>query len=181
MKADIDRYAVFPLRSGVEVKRELRDLVNHLFQVRVGIEEIGFLVRLADRIVFPPVSEARGLAQEIATRDLTGWLRRLTGALRAVDRDILEGGDVLRHRLVEHELPFLEEDHDGRRRNRLGHGVDPKNGIGLDRFSGLDVGEAERLEINQLAVPSDGHGHTRENTPLDIGLHDRDVVHCRRF
>ena len=57
----------------------------------------------------------------------------------AVDAQVAEGRDELRHRVEERERALLVEHHRRDRGDRLGHRVDAPDRVGLDRQAGLGV------------------------------------------
>ena len=72
---------------------------------------------------------------------------------------ILEFGNEVGDRLVQHKAPFFVEHHGCNTGDRFGHRTDPENAIGAHGLLGLSVGHPERSEIGNLAVTgNEGYG-----------------------
>ena len=109
------------------------------------------------------------MGQQIAIGNTARRRGGLVFDARAADIDValLELGQHLGNRVVKLEAAFLVQHHDGNRRQRLSHRVDPDDGIGVHRGAAGDVGLADRLEVGDLATPHDGSRTSRQLAAID--------------
>ena len=80
------------------------------------------------------------------------------------DRRVLEVGYEPAHRIVERELPFLDERHHRDARQRLGLRRNAEDGVGRHLSLGLSIRPAEGALVDRLAVlehQRDGAGDLR--------------------
>ena len=82
-----------------------------------------------------------------------------------VDPGVGERGQVVGDRVVQGQQALLHEQQRGDRGDGLRHGVDPPQGVGLDREPGRDVAPAVRREVGDAPAPGDGDEEARQ-TPL---------------
>ena len=63
--------------------------------------------------------------------------------------------DVLLGRVVERELPFVTQSHDGHRREALGHGCDAEHRARIHRLLRGDVAQARHAHVHDPVVQDD--------------------------
>ena len=100
--------------------------------------------------------QPRRVRQQVAYRDRLPRLRRAR--------------EVPRHRVVELDLAFLDQEHDRRRRELLGHGRQLEDGVRRHRDVVLHVGETVAAHLHELAVAGDGERRAGDVAPLHLGL-----------
>ncbi len=114
--------AVRPARAGVVQQREARDA-----RAGVGADERG------QRLVRERVAQARRVRQQVPNRDRRrGRARRvaLVGRVEVLDDLlVLERRQVVRDGIVEPDVAFLNEHHDGHRRHGLRHRRDAEDRV----------------------------------------------------
>jgi hypothetical protein len=84
-----------------------------------------------------------------------------------------ESRNVFRQRFDQPETSFLEQRHQRRADNRLGHRVEAENRIGGHRRARLLVAPAELARVHDFAAPGDQRTDPCVNAAIDIGLHRR--------
>ena len=84
-----------------------------------------------------------------------------------------EGWNVFRQRFDQPEAPFLEQRHERRADDRLGHRVKAEDRIGGHRRPRLLVAPAERARVHDFAAARDERIDPGVNAAIDIGLHRR--------
>ena len=170
----VDRDAVEPLGAGLRPQRQRAELVDHVLQRRVRVEDPLVPVRARDGVVVEPVVEATRVRQQLAHRHRAGRRlvhRRAVGVLAGVDAEVGELRDEVGHRLVDLPLALLVEDHQGGRGDRLGHRIDEEDGVGRHRRPRLDVLHPDAVDEGDLAVPRE-HRHDARQLPfVDHPLH----------
>ena len=72
--------------------------------------------------------------------------------------------------LVERDAALLEQHHEGHAGDRLGHRIDAKNGVVLDRHLALEVGKALHRAVDDLAAAVDQKLRSREAAGIDIAV-----------
>ena len=72
--------------------------------------------------------------------------------------------------LVERDLAFLDQHHEGDTRDRLGHRIDAENRIVLDRNLAFEVGKALHRRMDDLAAAVDQKLGPREAAGVDVAL-----------
>jgi hypothetical protein len=72
--------------------------------------------------------------------------------------------------LVERDAAFLEQHHEGHRRDRLGHRIDAKNGVVFHGRFALEVGKALHRAVDDLAAAVDQKLRSREAAGVDISV-----------
>ena len=115
--------------------------------------------------------QAADVRKEIADRDRT----------RAGDRRILAGGDplvlelrqVLLDGVVQRELAFVDEHHDGRGGDALRLRSDPEHGVRLHGLLGLAIRETDRGDVQHLVLVRDQGHRAGEFFALDERSQDR--------
>ncbi len=113
------------------------------------------------------------MRQQIANRNLfRGW-NRVSLPRRRLHQHfrILEFRNVLRHRIVQQEVPFFVEHHHRQAGDRLGHGADAENGIGLHRLGRLAVRHALCPKPNNLPPPRNQRHRARNSLVRDAAIH----------
>jgi len=93
-----------------------------------------------------------------------------SGHARGEDAQAGPFGDVFGHRFVEGDLALLDQHHEGHRGDRLGHRIDAKERVRLQRRAPLAVGQAQDRVIGQLAAPPDLHLGAGQLARLDVAL-----------
>ena len=125
----------------------------------VAIEHVDVRVHLVDRgAAEHAVGEAAGVRHQLAHRHrvIRRDLRdRAVLRIHFRDLEVRELGNVLRHRIVELPLAFLEQHHHRDAGDRLGHRVDAEDRVLLHRRAALQVALAGGLELHDLAVLRD--------------------------
>jgi hypothetical protein len=71
---------------------------------------------------------------------------------------------------VDRDAAFLDQHHEGDRRDRLGHRIDAENRIVLDRDLALDIGKALDGGMDDLAAPVDQKLCSREASGIEVAL-----------
>jgi hypothetical protein len=96
--------------------------------------------------------------------------RGLERALHAGDEHALvaPGRDEAVHRIVQRHQALLDQHHEGHARDRLGHRIDSKQAVGLQRLAPLDIGAAQHRRVGQLAAPPDLGQRAGQFTTVDI-------------
>jgi hypothetical protein len=87
------------------------------------------------------------------------------------DLEVRELGNVLRHRIVELPLPFLEQHHHRHAGDRLRHRVDAEDRVLLHRRGALQVALAGGFELHDLAVPRHHRHDAGQLVLVDQRLH----------
>ncbi len=137
--------AIVPLLAGLAQQRQLplRLLIALLQPGHDGIREA--------------VAEPGGVGEQVADRHdalrRTGVVGAVLGVEPGDDLQLVEPGQVLRHRVVDRQLAALGQHHDGDRRDGLGHGGDIENRV-RRQSAGLGVVElaGRCLEQHSLAI-----------------------------
>src|SRR3569833_3007248 len=118
------------------------------------------------------VGEAGGVTQQID--DQHRPCRRLghEGGCGTGDEDaeILPSGDVFRNGLIQRDLAFLDQNHEGDRCHRLGHRIDAIDRVILARYLAFDVGKPQRTRMHDLAAAVDHELGARKAAGLDVVL-----------
>src|SRR5262249_24048755 len=86
------------------------------------------------------------------------------------DLEAPELGDVLRYWVVKLKAPLFVQRHKGDADDGLGHGVDTKDRLGLDRRASLQVAPAISLEMHHFAPALDHRDSARELAGIDVRL-----------
>ena len=168
--------AVIPRRPGLEGEGQLGKALCKLRVVQLVIENIGVHVRrLHQHVAEEAVGETGRVAQQVLNRHLPlrvdQFELRLAVFALAFNADfhVFECRDVLRNRILEHDLALLEHHHDRDRGDRLGHGVDAEDRILGHRRLGFGIEHADGLEIRNLAVTHDHRDSARDGALRAFG------------
>ena len=155
--------AIFPLRARLMRQRQRRQARRLILVGLAATVDLGVHIRLLHRPgATELIAQARGMAQQILHRGLT--LRRHQFHLPVpLHQHFLpgEGGNEFRYRVVQQQPPFLPQHHDGHRDNRLGHGIDAEQAVGLHGVGSGGIAFAECLQIGQPVVANDGNHRPR--------------------
>ena len=132
------------------------------------------------------VAEAGGMGQKVAERDRPlgrpqAWLPGRVEALQ--HPGLVEVGDHLDGRAIEIELAPLDELHGGGRRDGLGHGRDPDDGVCRHRSRLPQRPLPERALVDEPRVGGDRRHDPRHRSGLhglaEHFVEDREVRHAR--
>ena len=170
----VDGDAVVPFGARLRPQGQLRELVDHVLERRIRVEDALFPVRARDGVVVETVVEPARMGQQLAhghrprRRFVHG---RAVGVLAGVDPQVGELGDEVGHGVVDLPLALFVEHHQGRRRHRLGHRVDEEDGIGGHRRPRLDVLHPDAVDEGDLAVPREHRHDARQLALVDHPLH----------
>ena len=187
----VDGHAVLPHAPRLLRERRLGQAIDVFHRRHVTlVERLGFRivearfdVRLLHRRVRRDlvVREAGGVTQEILDGRLTLGRYQRVGELRVcgvgpghAHHQVLHGREELRDRIGELDLAVLHQDHRGDRRQRLGHRVDPKDGVVRHRRSRGLVARPDTLEVGDLPLARDDDDGARELSLVHLALE------CRR-
>jgi hypothetical protein len=122
---------------------------------------------------------------ELRRRWLTTRVRRGRTARAAAGRRWLRDGhlhvaelrDVARHRVVQPQLPFLDHHHHADADHGLGHRRDAEHVRGRHRLLRLEVHDALRVDVGDLAFARDGDDGAGQIARGDAALnHLRDAL-----
>ncbi len=127
-------------------------------------DEIGERVRVA-RPGGGRFAQARRVREDLGKGEVGGLARR--------SLQIGEGRDVFRHRIGNVELAFILKHQDSHGRDGFRHRGDPEQRVGLHRFSGRDVGQPARLEMQNLVLGHDHRDRAGDLACVNRGLHRR--------
>jgi len=75
---------------------------------------------------------------------------------------------IRRDGIAQEHAAFLDQQHDGGRGHRLGHGGDREDRIGLERLLGGSIAIADRLEMGELARAHDAEHGAGELACIDL-------------
>jgi hypothetical protein len=177
---------VVPLGAGLEEQWQPRPHVARRGEVVLGRrveEEARRAIRLVDRVGgLEAVGEARGVGEQVPHEHRLGGRDgdRRRGHPHAVDAQVAEGGDELRHRVEERKRPLLVEHHRRDRRDRLGHRVDAPDRVGLHRQPGLRVAMAARGHVGDPAPARDHELRALEapvgHEAVEVGVEPRETL-----
>jgi hypothetical protein len=107
------------------------------------------------------------MGQEVANRQ---GLSELTTLF--TDGQVFKIRKVFRHRIIDRQSPFVLQNHDGGRAQRLRQGSDPKETVGFHRPTAREIGLPDGPEVeNAVAIGNERHG-TRKLGIVDKLLHD---------
>ena len=103
------------------------------------------------------IGEAGCMREEVADRHLALALHRLVffRCPAGPDAQLLEGGDVTRHRMVELEVAFFVKHHQRKAGDWLRHRIDAEDRVALHRQPALTVAIAAHLEMCDFAMTRD--------------------------
>ena len=155
-------HRVVPLGARLEQQRQPGPDVAGRGEVVLGRrveEEARRAVGLVDGVgLLEAVGQPRRVREQVPDEHR---LRRPGGDGRrrhpvAVDAQVLEGRDELRHRVEERERALLVEQHRRDRGDRLGHRVDAPDRVGLDGQAGLRVALPAVRDVGDPPAARDG-------------------------
>jgi hypothetical protein len=174
---NVGGHPVFECGSGVKCQRQLRQLRDQFLVGLLIIHQFRLAVRpLHQGIPERPTREAGGMAHEVVQRhraprrfELQCALAvRLVGCFHA-DFEPLELGQVARHGVRQGERAAFEQPQCGRHRDGLGHGGNPKDGIGPQRPAAGAVGVTEHIEPRDPAVAHDQNRRAGDHAVRHFG------------
>ena len=155
----VGRMAVVPAHAGLIGERQFGDPLGEFGIVEIAGVQRGLRIELFDlAFAKEAVSDTRGVPQQVQNRDRTlqrlELERILAGLIGKIDADlgIGESRNVFRDGIVERQLAVLDQHHDCDRGDRLGHRIDPEDGIRRHRQPGRDAAQPETFQIDLLAV-----------------------------
>ena len=117
------------------------------------------------------VGKAAHMGHQVADQDRANWSDQTPVGLQNLHSP--EGGDVFRQRFDQPEAPLLEQCHERRADDRLGHRVEAEDRIGGHGRARLLVAPAECARMHDFAAPGDQRTDPCVDAAIDIGLHGR--------
>ena len=139
-------------------------------------QQPGLAVNRVDRgVAEQAVGDARGMGEQIGDGDraLGVFHRRMGGSAAGVDLGVREGRDELRDRVVEAHLALLDQLHDRRRGDWLGHRIDPEHGLLADRALARRIERTGGGPVSNFAVPRHDGDDPSEPAGIDPCLEGR--------
>ena len=172
----VGRHAVFPARAGRELQRQGGELGDEFLVAHAAIADLGVDVGLVDqRRAARAVGEARRVAQQILHGHGALGIAELqhrpaVDDFLGADLHLADLGQELRHGIADLEPALLDHLHDRDADDRLGHGVDAEDRVGLHRIARRHVAFAERRHPGDLAAPRHQHDRARHQAGVDVLL-----------
>jgi hypothetical protein len=118
------------------------------------------------------VGEAAHVGEQILDphRPLTGIRQEVRIAAAAEDAQIAPLRNPAMDRIVQLEMALLEEHHQGDRRDRLGHRVDPEDRVLAHRLAALEIHQPDRLAVLDPPSPMDEGQEAGNLAGLDVAF-----------
>ena len=159
--ADIGGDRIIPGVAGRKFERQFAQRSDHVGQ-RAGLFDLAdFFAAIGCIDVgaqLKTIGQPGGMAEQID--DLHRAFHRAgleTQLVGAGDKDtnVFPGGNVAMHGVFERDKAFFNQHHQRYRRDRLGHRIDAKNGIGRHGQPAFDIGMAGHAEMRDIAMAGD--------------------------
>ena len=170
---DVGGDGIIPGFAWRKLQRNFREIIDHRiqrsrfhnladFRFAVGGVDIGALLEA--------VSEAGGVPQQVHDQHRPRWRLGQEGRRdpSLEHAQILPFRDVFMDRLVERDAALLDQHHEGHAGDRLGHRIDAKNRVVLDRRLALDIGKALHRAVDHLAAAVDQELGSRKAAGIDV-------------
>ncbi len=182
----VGRHRIIPVRAGVELQRDFREVGDKAVHRVIGIEIVDprLAISRVDRgALLKAIGQSRRMAQQIDHADRRRGRSRQEGdiaAARDEDAGVLELGAELHQRIGQRDLALLDQHHEGDAGDRLGHARDAKDRVVLQRLAGPRVADARAMR--DLAAPRYERRGVRQAAGVDIfgGEKGGDAVEPRR-